>query len=155
MAGRRRQRELAVQLAYAMEITGDDFEDARFRFTAGEPKRQKFWGDFADQLMREWVTRREEIDQRLNGALQNWRLERLNAIDRAVMRLAVCEFMAFPDIPLRATINEFLEIAHAYGNDDSPAFVNGVLDNIARDFPQKDFEIVIEDEADEDEKDEE
>lgn len=140
MAGRRRQRETALQLAYAIEMTGDEFPDAHFRFMAHEPRRQKGWGDFAQNLLVEMLKRREEIDARLSLALQHWRLERLSTIDRTILRLAVCEFMAFEDIPLRATINEFIDLAHAYGNDESPPFINGILDAIARDYPQKDFE---------------
>ena len=140
MAGRRRQRELAIQLGYALEITGDGFDDALFRFTAQEPKRQRDFGDFAAILVRQMLARREEIDTRLRQALTNWRLERLSAIDRVILRLAVSEILSCPDIPLRATINEFVELSHAFGNDESPAFVNGILDTIGRDFLEKDFE---------------
>ena len=143
MAGRRRQRELAVQLSYALDLTGDQMDDALFRFIAQEPQRQQEWGEFAEQLVRETIARRDAIDERLRKALQHWRLERLSAIDRAILRLAVCEMQVFADIPLRATINEFIEIAHAYGNDESHGFINGVLDNIGRDFTEKDFDLEI------------
>jgi len=141
MARRRVERELALQLAYAMDQTGDGFEDARFRFIQVDPRRRKAWGPYAERLASETAQHREEIDQRLRSVLQHWRLERLSAIDRAILRLAACELMRFAEIPSRVTINEFIEIARRYGNDDSPAFVNGVLDAIARDYPQKDYQL--------------
>ncbi|MCX7011671.1 MAG: transcription antitermination factor NusB [Candidatus Sumerlaeota bacterium] len=140
MPRRRIQRELAAQLAYAMDVAhDDDFEDARYRFTQAEPKRRKGWGEYAERLAREALARRDEIDARLRGALQHWRLERLAAIDRAILRLAVCELLYFPEMPSRVTIDEFIDIARDYGNDESPAFVNGVLDAIARHVPGKEL----------------
>ena len=131
---------MALQLAYAIELTGDELQDALFRFTAGEPRRKEDWGEFSQALLREMLARQKTIDKRLTKALKNWRLERLNTVDRVILRLAVAEMIAFADIPLRATINEFLELAHSYGNDESPAFINGVLDTIAKDFPEKDVQ---------------
>jgi N utilization substance protein B len=139
MASRRLERELAVQLAYALDITGDAFEDARYRFTQVEPRRRQGWGEYAERLSEQSILRREEIDGRLREALEHWRLERLGFIDRSILRLAACEIMFLDDVPLRVTIDEFISIARRYGNDESPAFVNGVLDRIAQDFPEKDF----------------
>ena len=141
MSRRRKQRELAIQLVYAMDLTGDKFEDARYRFTQVDPARRKAWGKFAERLASQCEAHREEIDEKLSNALKNWRMERLAAIDRAMLRLAICELICFEDIPIRVTINEYIELARDFGNDESPAFINGVLDAVAREFPEKDFQV--------------
>ena len=69
-----------------------------------------------------------EIDQALRGALQNWRLERLSAIDRAVLRIGAAELLYGEDIPPKVAIQEAIRLAEAYGGQDSPRFVNGVMD---------------------------
>jgi N utilization substance protein B len=70
----------------------------------------------------------DDIDRRLRGALENWRLERLSAIDRGVLRLAAAELLYLDDIPPRVALQEAVRLAEQYGGPDSPRFVNGVLD---------------------------
>jgi len=130
-----------VQVAYALDLTGDPLGDVLFRFKAQDATRQENWGEFSQKLISEMVARRRSIDTRLRKGLKNWRLERLSTIDRAILRLALCEMMAFDEIPVRVTINEYVELSHAFGSDDSPAFINGVLDSLAKDFPDKDFQM--------------
>ena len=69
-----------------------------------------------------------EVDARLQDALDNWRLERLSAIDRAILRIAGAEILLTEDVPPKASIQEAVRLAEAYGGPDSPRFVNGVLD---------------------------
>jgi N utilization substance protein B len=69
-----------------------------------------------------------EIDAALRGALDNWRLDRLSKIDRAVLRIAATEMLYMDDIPPKVAIQEAIRLAEAYGGDESPRFVNGVLD---------------------------
>ncbi len=69
-----------------------------------------------------------EIDTILRKALQNWRLERLAAIDRAVLRIGAAELLHGEDIPPKVAIQEAIRLAEAYGGKDSPRFVNGVMD---------------------------
>ncbi len=76
-------------------------------------------------LMDEHLT---EIDDALQGALENWRLERLSTLDRAILRLAATEMLWMDDIPPKVSIQEAIQLAEAYGGADSPRFVNGVLD---------------------------
>jgi N utilization substance protein B len=70
----------------------------------------------------------ESIDVALNKVLQNWRLERLSVIDRSVLRIAALEMLCFPDIPPKVSILEGVRLAELYGGNESPGFVNGVLD---------------------------
>ena len=74
----------------------------------------------------------EEIDETISGSLDNWRLERLSRLDRAVLRLAVTEILFPCDVPPRVAIQEGIRLAGQYGGDESPRFVNGVLDAIYR-----------------------
>jgi N utilization substance protein B len=69
-----------------------------------------------------------ELDRQLHGALENWRLERLSAIDRGVLRLAAAELLYVDEVPPKVTIQEGIRLAEQYGGPDSPRFVNGVLD---------------------------
>lgn len=69
-----------------------------------------------------------EIDAALRGALDNWRLDRLSTIDRAVLRIGATELLYLEDIPPKVAIQEAIRLAEAYGGEDSPRFVNGVLD---------------------------
>jgi len=69
-----------------------------------------------------------EIDDALRSALDNWRLERLSAMDRAVLRIATAEILHLEDVPPKVAIQEAIRLAEAYGGAESPRFVNGVLD---------------------------
>lgn len=69
-----------------------------------------------------------ELDAALRGALDNWRLERLSKMDRAVLRIAATEMLYVEDVPPKVAIQEAILLAESYGGDESPRFVNGVLD---------------------------
>ena len=89
-------------------------------------------GTFARELVAGVRERRPQIDQLLTDAVEHWQLDRLSRVDLSLLRLAVYELMARPEIPYSVTINESVEIARRFGSGDSPAFVNGVLDRVAR-----------------------
>lgn len=86
---------------------------------------------FADQLVVGCTQEREAIDTRIRSVSKHWRLERMSRVDRNIIRLAAYELMHASDIPRRVTLNEAVELAKRFGNEESPAFVNGVLDRIA------------------------
>lgn len=67
------------------------------------------------------------IDQKISESLENWRLDRLSKVDLSILRLAATEIMYCDDVPFRVSVNEAVEIAKMYGEDNSPSFVNGVL----------------------------
>lgn len=69
-----------------------------------------------------------EVDRALRAALDNWRLDRLSSMDRAVLRIGAVEILYMDEIPPKVAIQEAIHLAEAYGGDDSPGFVNGVLD---------------------------
>jgi N utilization substance protein B len=69
-----------------------------------------------------------EVDRILQGALENWRLDRLSVMDRSILRLSAAEILYLEEIPPKVSIQEAIHLAEAYGGKDSPRFVNGVLD---------------------------
>lgn len=97
---------------------------------AGPPPRGED-RDFTVRLAEVLVERLEEVDRRIAEASRNWRPERMAAVDLSVLRLGTAELLA-ETAPVRVVINEAVELARRYGTDRSPAFVNGVLDGVAR-----------------------
>ena len=90
--------------------------------------------EFADELVIGCANSQEQLDAKIRGVSKHWRLERMARVDRNIIRLATYELMHRPDIPRRVTLNEAVELAKRFGNEESPAFVNGVLDRIADDL---------------------
>lgn len=141
MGVRRLARQHALQLLFSLDYpSGKSFEEAEEDYLAAGKPRRKAWTDFARALARATWSRRRELDAEISGSLKNWKLERLTRVDKLCLRMALCELMFFDQIPLRVTLNEYVELARVFGGDDSPQFVNGVLDALAKKFPQKDFQ---------------
>ncbi|HVN83720.1 MAG TPA: transcription antitermination factor NusB [Candidatus Binatia bacterium] len=137
MGLRRKGRELALQALYQQEITADHSDQALRMFwhhfdTTDAVK------EFALTLVHGVAERRDEIDRLIEKASANWRLDRLSKIDVNVIRLATYELLATPSVPASVVINEAIEIARRFGTQDSTAFVNGVLDQIAAELGVKD-----------------
>ncbi len=137
---RHKSRQLALQMLYAKV-----FQDAlpcEFLpdMLACDMVSEKDWTDFSEGLIEKTLEHVEELDAEIDAVLVNWRLERLSRVDLTLLRLALCEMHYFDDVPVRVTINEYVEIAKEFGTDDSFAFVNGILDKLGRGFSEKDFE---------------
>ena len=88
--------------------------------------------DYLRRLVTTVEENRAAVDAALEEAISNWRLERLSVIDRNVLRLGAAEMMYFDDVPPRVSIQEALKLAERYGTDQSPRFVNGVLDALMK-----------------------
>ncbi len=89
--------------------------------------------EFADALVRGYDERKTEIDDKIRSVSRHWRLERMARVDRNIIRLGAYELLHMKDVPRRVTLNEAVELAKRFGNEESPAFVNGVLDRIGED----------------------
>ena len=87
---------------------------------------------FAETLVGGVVEYRAVIDREIKEIAKNWSLERMTAVDLSILRIATYELLYQPDIPVRVTLNEAIEIAKRYGTKESPAFINGLLDKIAQ-----------------------
>ncbi|MGK7370590.1 MAG: transcription antitermination factor NusB, partial [Candidatus Halalkalibacterium sp. M3_1C_030] len=83
---------------------------------------------FAENLFLRTLNHQDEIDEIIQKHIKNWKIERLTTIDKLILRIALCEFLYFEQIPTKVTINEALEIAKKYSTSKSSNFVNGILD---------------------------
>jgi N utilization substance protein B len=109
---------------------------------APEESRRLFWASrddvddetrgFADDIYRVATERKAEVDGLIERHAQNWRLERMAAVDRNLLRAAVAELLGWPNQPAAIVINETLEIARRYAASESVNFLNGVLDAVAK-----------------------
>ncbi len=130
MGVRRRGRELALQLLYQHELAGGEVET----LTASSADLQEVPAaarEFAGTLVRGVLGHLPEIDSELAGQADHWRIERMAAVDRNILRLAMYELLYQPDTPVSVIIDEAIELAKRYGSERSSQFVNGVLDAFA------------------------
>jgi N utilization substance protein B len=129
MTKRRRARELALQLLYQNDIAGEDpletLEQLPQRLSK---KKDPEVEEFARSLLELTLGRRAEIDEKLAAVSEHWRVRRMSAVDRNILRLGAAEILFRSDIPSKAAINEALELAKKFGDEDSRRFVNGILD---------------------------
>jgi transcription antitermination protein NusB len=136
MGLRRVARECALQMLYQLDIGKHSKEEIlRTYWLMNEhpPKVQ----EFAEQLFDGTVQRIKQIDKVIQQHTKNWRLVRMAAVDRNVLRLAVFEFMSGGKTPETVIINEALEIARKFSTQESAQFVNGILDSIKNDLKDK------------------
>ena len=90
--------------------------------------------DFGMDLLKKTINNNKQILEDLNGKTPNWDSERIALLDQAILKTAITELLHFPSIPTKVTMNEYLEIAKDYSTPNSNNFVNGVLDELVRDF---------------------
>ena len=131
MGKRTRARECAFQMLYQKEMTGEPIAQVavgywRVRTTA------EATGARAEELAKGAEARLPEIDAAIEGALENWRPERLASVDRSILRLATYELLAEAETPAGVILDEAIDIAKRFGDAGSAPFVNGVLDSIRK-----------------------
>jgi N utilization substance protein B len=132
MSQRRLSRELALQVLYQMEHGGGrqgarEKADEALKVFASNFNAPAHSMLYARELVAGVCQYQPELDQGLQQASPHWKINRMGRIDRNILRLAAYE-IKYASIPPKAAINEAIELAKIYGGDDSPAFVNGVLD---------------------------
>ena len=126
---RRRGREYALQLLFQLDLAPEGTEEAVGAFWAGK----KVVGpvqEFAEQIVRGTMCRRAAFDEVLASSAFNWRVSRMPVVDRNILRMAIYEFLFQPDTPRVVVIDEAIEIAKKFGNEESGPFINGILDSI-------------------------
>jgi N utilization substance protein B len=133
MGKRRRAREAAIQFHFWRDLQGgetperiDDF----WEFCPGTPRVR----EFAQPLIEGMISHLDEIDERIRKYCENYNLNRISAVDRNVLRLAIFEMLYRDDIPPVVSINEAIELAKTFGGADSGKFVNGILDRVRKDL---------------------
>ena len=132
MASRRRARQRALQILFLWDTRrqpADDAIDAYYDTLYEEEKPER--DPFVALLVRGTVEHIAEIDGRITRHAEHWRMERMPAVDRNILRLAVYE-MTHGGTPAPVTIDEALELARKFSGEDSVQFVNGVLDAVRR-----------------------
>lgn len=147
-ASRSAARLAAVQALYQMDMTGIDLNDVIAEFEAHRLGKEvegcefhraeeAFFRNLVQGVVREQLKIDPLIDQQL---AEGWRLTRVDSILRAVLRAGVFEILARPDIPARVVISEYVDVAHAFFDEDEPKVVNGILDKLAHELRPQEFE---------------
>jgi N utilization substance protein B len=131
MASRRKSREYAMQMLYQWEVGRHTPAQVSSTFFADKRAEAEVEG-FARQLFEGAVKEIDHLDRLVRGQAENWRLERMAAVDRSILRVALYELLHHPETPPAAVINEALEIARRFSGEDSVEFVNGILDGILK-----------------------
>jgi N utilization substance protein B len=129
-------RQAALQMLYQWEVGRLSMFEVRQTFwthgaDAGEPLGEEQRG-FATLLADGVAGSVETTDPLIADAAQHWRIERMNVMDRLILRLAIYEFLHQPDTPAKVIINEALELARTFSGDDAVRFINGILDAIRK-----------------------
>lgn len=129
--GRRRSREAALQVLYALDLARDDDVEAAFDAVAARFELPEGARAFAKELVAGVTRQRAELDASLGRVSRRWRVERMPAVDRNILRLAAYE-LRHGALAREVAIDEAVELARRFGGERSPGFVNGVLDALAR-----------------------
>ena len=134
---RRKSRELALQMLFQLDMGKQGLEEVRRSFWGERPDLDENVRAFADELFGVACERAADIDLIIERNAQRWRMERMAAVDRNLLRTGVAEFLGFPGTARPIVINEALEIARRFSTPESVTFINGVLDSIARELPEE------------------
>jgi transcription antitermination protein NusB len=137
MGTRRKSRELAMQMLFQGDLGKQSPDEVRTLFWPSRDDVDAETRGFAEDIYRVATTRAPEIDAIIEAHSQNWRIERMAAVDRNLLRAATAELLEYPNTPGPIIINESLEVARRYAAPESIHFLNGVLDAIARDLLKK------------------
>src|SRR5215467_3856268 len=132
MGTRRKSRELVLQMLFQADMGKQTPDFVRKTFWAERSNVDDEVRGFADDLFRLASDRLAEIDSLIEKHTQHWRMERMAAVDRNVLREAVAEFLGYPSTPRAVIINEALEIARKFSTPESVQFINGVLDSVGK-----------------------
>ena len=139
MGTRRKAREAALQFLFQADFS----ENEQWRSEELEGRFMKFCSlyqiskkarPYAIELLRGILDKKEEVDGAIRNNATHWRLERIAGTDRNLLRVGIYELLFVDDVPAQVAINEAVEIAKRFGSDESPAFVNGVLDAVQASF---------------------
>ncbi len=124
---RHEARQCALQMLYAVDMTGQDPDGAYRDLVNGGEKHHNA---FALELLRLAHRHKQKMDDLISGKSHRWDIHRMALLDHLILRLALCELFYIPDVPPKVTINEAIEIAKLFSTDQSGRFINGLLDAI-------------------------
>src|ERR1700730_8539295 len=133
MTLRRKSREYALQMLFQWEMGKQEpvrIEDGFWK----SARAQKSTREFANQLFENAAARAEELDKIISSHSEHWRIERMAAIDRAILRLAIAELRTM-GTPVKVVLNEAIELAKTFSSEDASPFINGVLAAVVKSLP--------------------
>jgi transcription antitermination protein NusB len=136
MGGRRKGRELALQMLFQWDLTKDSFHNVWRTFWTLHSESEEDVRAFADRLVEGTVENIESIDVLLARHAEHWRVSRMAAVDRNILRVACYELLHETQTPAAVVINEALEIARKFSTSESIQFINGILDSIRKEYEQ-------------------
>jgi len=132
---RRSARELVLRALYAIELSGSNateiLKDPLIIKRIGGPLFE-----FSKELLEKTYANHKEFDSYIKAKALNWEFDRLAILDKLVLRMALCEFLYFEDIPPKVSIDEAIEVTRKYSTEKSDKFVNGILDAVLSDLQQ-------------------
>ena len=128
---RRKAREAVLQALYWSESVGDPVQQTVHTMAIRTDLSPAAAG-FAMQLGKAAWAHREEMDRMIAGVAENWSLDRISRVDRILLYMALTEILKFPDIPIRVSIDEAIELAKRYSEAKASGFVNGILDALVK-----------------------
>jgi N utilization substance protein B len=134
MGTRRQSREFALQMLFQADLGRQEAAQVQQTFWAERANLDEGTRAFAEELFRAATERKAEIDRLIEQCADNWRMDRMAAVDRNILRAAVAELLHCPATPRPVVINEALEITRRFSSPESVQFINGVLDRIAREL---------------------
>jgi N utilization substance protein B len=134
MGTRRKSRELVLQMLFQSDMGKQDADTVRRTFWDERGSVGADVQGFAEDLFQVANDRSSDIDALIEQHAEHWRMERMSAVDRNILRAAVAELVGFPTTPRAIIINEALEIARKFSGPESVQFINGVLDSVGRDL---------------------
>jgi N utilization substance protein B len=134
MGTRRKSRELVLQMLFQADMGKQGADQVRRTFWAERNEVMDDVKGFADDLFRIATDRTTDIDRLIEGHAEHWRMERMAAVDRNILRASVAEFLGYPATPRAVVINEAIEIARKFSSPESVQFINGVLDSVGKDL---------------------
>jgi N utilization substance protein B len=131
MGARRKARELALQMLYQFDLSGNG-PDIIIEMFEDLQKSKPNTREFAERVFRGTVAHIADIDGMIQAQADNWRIARMAVVDRNIIRMSIYEFLHETDTPKLVVIDEAIEIAKKFGNDKSSQFINGILDGILK-----------------------
>ena len=132
MGKRRTARELALKFLYQTEFNSNS-PDSELNSFCDRANVSEEVQNFTQALIRNILFHKKEVDELLQKISANWAPDRMAVIDKNILRLGICELLFDPTTPPKVVINEAVEIAKKFGTEESPDFINGILDKVFKD----------------------
>lgn len=126
---RRQARELALRAFYAIEMSGNSLDKVIADVIDGTEEEEQIKA-FATTLLKTSVENKKELEKYIIQQAHNWDFDRIAILDKLAMRMCICEFLYFEDIPPKVSIDEAIEVSKKYSTEKSSMFINGILDGV-------------------------